>query len=114
MKHLRILKYFNFFMAGISLFFGIGGLLVNLCSEQISIVGSPIFLMIAVMIASAHVVVGYLVSAQRGRAAQTVLAIFQLIHFPIGSVFSFYALWVCWFNKTTKMAFQAPIKPRIS
>lgn len=122
MKHLRILKYLNFVMALLALISGIGAL-VNIfvpfgcsCSGDsgtISVVGGTFTFVLLAGLAAGHIAVGYLVSAQRGRSAQTVLAVLQLIHFPLGTAFGAYAIWVCWLQKKTKSLFEAKIKPPV-
>lgn len=122
MKHLKILKALNFVMAALALISGLGAL-VNIfvpfgcpCAGEcgtISVVGGMFTAVLLAGLAVGHIAVGYLVSAQRGRVAQTVLAVIQLIHFPVGTAFGIYAIWVCWFNKETKAAFEKMIKPPV-
>lgn len=123
MKHLRILKYLNFVIAALTLISGIGALVrifvpigcpyMGDCGT-ISVVGGTFTFILLAVLATGHIVVGYLVSGQRGRVAQTVLAVLQLIKFPLGTAFGAYAIWVCWIQKETKASFEATIKPRIS
>lgn len=122
MKHLRILKYLNFVMAVLALISSIGALVnifvpfgcpCNADSGTISVVGGTFTFVLLAGLAMGHIAVGYLVSAQRGRVAQTVLAVLQLIHFPLGTAYGVYAIWVCWLQKETKALFEAKIKPPV-
>lgn len=122
MKHLRYLKLVNFVMAALAVLLGVGALVsifVPLgCSSSgvgtISVVGGTVSFGALLVLAAAHVIVGFLVSGRRGRLAQTILAALQLFKFPLGTIFGAYALWVCWINSTTKAAFSAKVKPPIA
>lgn len=125
MAHLKNLKIFNFVIGAYSVLFGLlcfvmfvipglwawwegenGGLLAVA-------VGILVFLLIA-GIGAAHVIVGYLVGSGRGRVAQTFLAAWQLMSFPLGTTYALYALWVCWTNEESARRFEAAIKPKVS
>ena len=53
-----------------------------------------------------HIITGRKVGQARWRLMQSALAALAIIHFPLGTLFGGYALWVCWGNKKTKTRFE--------
>lgn len=124
MNHLKTLKLLNFAMAAYAFAFGLLFLIMFLLPWLIgddpempgwlfALVGVLSFIVICAN-AVAHVVVGWLVGVGRGRILQTVLAIWQLWSFPLGTLYAIYALWVCWIDADSTKAFDSAIKKPIT
>jgi hypothetical protein len=123
MQHLRTLRRLNLVAAA---FFAVVGLLVltlfllplgdidiELPLLRIRLVGLLSSLLL-LGLAATHLVVGYLVGAQRGRIFQTFLALVHVMSFPLGTAYAGYALYLCWVNESTRRAFASAIKPYVS
>ena len=91
----------------------IGDIDVELPLFRIRLVGA-LSAMLLLGLSAAHLIVGYLVGAQRGRIFQTFLALVHVTSFPIGTAYAGYALWLCWINEKTRLAFNSAIKPYVS
>ncbi|MEM9190289.1 MAG: hypothetical protein AAGF12_13985 [Myxococcota bacterium] len=125
MEHLSHLRTLNFITAAYTL-------VVGLCSAILWIVlgiiaigdgdpegwyfvaGGVVVGLFASLLGVLHVVVGYLVRAQRGRVLQTVLAVFQVTSFPLGTCYAAYAMWVCWFGPSAKLFGSNQRKPPVT
>ncbi|MFW5921428.1 MAG: hypothetical protein ACOCUS_06265 [Polyangiales bacterium] len=122
MGHLKALRALNFALGAYTFVFGLLFVAMfglpwlierDTTTFVVALVGVLVFLLLGGL-GVAHVVVGYLVGAQRGRIAQTVLAFVQVSSFPVGTVFALYALYVCWLNDASRRAFERGIKPGIT
>jgi hypothetical protein len=117
MNHLRTLKYLNFAIGAYTFVFGalflamfvLPGLFAMkdgaLFGAIFVLVGILMFVLLAAL-SLAHVYAGFMVSAGRGRAAQTSLAVLQLSSFPVGTAYALYALYVCWVDESSSKAFE--------
>lgn len=123
MTHLKTLKWLNFVMGAYTFIGGLFWLFLFLLPWLIGddpevpvglivLFGILGFIVFAAY-GAAHVVIGYLVGTGRGRIAQTVFAILQLMSFPIGTCYAGYAVWVCWINEESARAFASGIKPGV-
>jgi hypothetical protein len=65
-------------------------------------------------LAALHFYAGWMVTAGRARAVQTMLAMLHLGNFPLGTAYAAYALFVCHVNPETKWIFDRPFGRRVS
>jgi hypothetical protein len=123
MNHLKTLKLLNFAMAAYAFAAGLLFLIMFLLPWLIgdpdmpgwafAVIGILTFILICAN-AAAHVIVGWLVGVGRGRIGQTVLAVWQLWSFPLGTLYGVYALWVCWVDEASTRAFDSAVKKPIT
>lgn len=125
MDHLKSLKTVNFVLGAYTVLMGllflvlfvIPGLWAWWDGEDAGLIAVVVGILAFLLIGGlgvAHVVVGYLIGSGRGRVAQTFLASMQLMSFPVGTVYSCYALWVCWVHPPSVKKLDAAIKPPVS
>jgi hypothetical protein len=118
MGHLRTLKYLNLFLSALlgagSLFgavFIVAGLSQGWDDPKGALVfvlyGLVAFLLFAIF-AAAHVYAGFMVTAGRGRGAQTMLALLHMANVPLGTAYALYAFWVMYVNDETVRIFATP------
>lgn len=118
MQHLDYLKYANFAMAALYalalliVLVAVGlqiGLVVSNGADTSALIplviggGAALFVVLALLVL--FVVTGRMVGSGRGRILQTVLAVLNIGNCP-GVFYAVYALWVCWLNDETKVAFE--------
>jgi hypothetical protein len=122
MGHLRTLKYLNLFLSALlaaGSLFGAAFIAAGLArwSEDGALVfvlyGLVAFLVFA-LFAAAHVYAGFMVTAGRGRAAQTMLALLHMANMPLGTAYALYAFWVMYVNESTVRIFQSPGGRRVT
>ncbi len=123
MKHLRTLKFLNLILAALFALVSLPSLIFVLAGA-VRLPGQPkeglafvlfglLFFGILAGLAMAHAYVGFMVTAGRARPLQTVLAVLHLSNFPVGTVYSVYALWVCYANDDAMAAFERPLGRRV-
>lgn len=91
---LRALAVFNWVLAGLIVLAWL-----VFCVVGFGALEMPMLLGVtAVMMtfAGLYFYAGALVEQGRARLFQTVLAIVSLFNFPVGTIYGFFALWVCW------------------
>ena len=57
------------------------------------------------IVAALHFAVARKVENGQGRLLQTILVVFNIGNFPVGTAYGVYALWVCYMNEETKHMF---------
>jgi hypothetical protein len=118
MAHLRTLKYLNLFLSallGAGSLFGAVFMAAGLAQWSDDPKGALVFLLYGLvafllfaLFAAVHVYAGFMVTAGRGRAAQTMLALLHLANLPLGTAYALYALWVMYVNDATVRIFASP------
>lgn len=95
----------------------IGGLKISTSADQTA-ANLPFFglgfasvvlggtVMYLAIIGALHLMVAARVGRGRGRTLQTVLAVLSIFNVPVGLAYGIYALWVCWFNDSTRALFE--------
>lgn len=125
MTHLRTLKLLNFAIGAYTFVFGLLFLVMFVlpgwwawddgeAPGLIFILAGILAFLLLGGLGVAHVVVGYLVGSGRGRVLQTFLASTQLLSFPVGTLYSVYALWVCWAHEPSRVRFESANKPPVT
>ena len=66
--------------------------------------------LVMLALALTHFFVGVVLGPGRGRGAQTLLAVALLMTFPLGTLYSLFALWVCWANADTRQVLDGEKK----
>jgi hypothetical protein len=69
--------------------------------------GFVTFLVFA-LFAAVHVYAAFMVTAGRGRVAQTMLALVHLANVPLGTAYALYAFWLMYVNDATVRIFASP------
>jgi hypothetical protein len=125
MKHLRTLKLANYVLGAFVSLIALFGLLHIVAGivadpQPTDTGGKAIFILFGLVLflagaglTAAHIYTGLMVTAGRGRAAQTTLATMHIANFPLGTLYAVFAMWVCWMNPETKAIFDRPEGRRV-
>ena len=119
---LQTLKLTNLALAGLAFLgslFGVLYIIVALTGSGED--GAAVFALYGLIItivflalSVAHVYTAFMVTAGRARGLQTVLAMLHFATFPLGTMYSLYAMWICWIDPDTTKIFDTPAGRRVS